>query len=897
MPDAIHTTNATCCYCGVGCGVLIEHDGARILGVRGDPSHPANLGRLCGKGATLHLSDAETRLLRPELRLAKELGRAPTDWDTALEHVAERLAETIREHGPESVAFYVSGQLLTEDYYAFNKLARALIGTPHIDSNSRLCMSSAVVGYKRSLGADAPPCCYEDLELSDCVLIIGANPAFAHPVLFRRLEAARATRPELRVIVIDPRRTDTCELADLHLALRPGTDVALLHGLLHILLRDRLIDRRFIAEHTEGFEPLQALAADYPPERVARLCALQVADIERAARWIGKASRWLSLWCMGLNQSSSGTAKNSALINLHLATGQIGKPGAGPFSLTGQPNAMGGRETGTLANLLPGHREAARADHRAEVAAYWGVHGVPGPGLSAIELFDAVADGRIKALWIACTNPAQSLPDQQRVHEALAACPLVVVQEAFAGTETCAHADVLLPAAGWGEKDGTVTNSERRISPVRRAVPPAGQARPDWAIVCEVARRLEQRLRPGQPSLFAFDSAAALFDEFAPLTAGRDLDYSGLSHALLDRLGPQQWPFQPGARQGLARLYEDGRFPTASGRARFLAEHHQAPLESPDGQFPLLLNSGRLRDQWHGMSRTGGVAQLYGHAPEPALGLSPTDLAARNLDDGQLVRVSSRRGTLVVPVQADTGLRPGQAWLPMHWGNRFLTGLGSNRLTQPGHDPLSHQPELKLSAIDIAPVHLPWRLYALVEGMGLADLDRLRPLLEVFPYASLGLIGRERRALVLRAAALCAPGAERLAALDERLGLNGPCLRYEDAARGISKRIRLEEARLTALRLAGETRSWRWLTESWRQGTLPDIPPRLLLAPLDASPGAALHVDPMVCVCLNVNARQIREGLEQGLGIPALQTALRCGTQCGSCLPEIRRMAREFAAQ
>ncbi|WP_165679213.1 molybdopterin-dependent oxidoreductase, partial [Metapseudomonas otitidis] len=366
------TTATTCCYCGVGCGVLIEHDGARILGVAGDPAHPANFGRLCSKGSSLHLSgDPAARALRPELRLAKGLARSATDWDTALEHAAERFATTLAEHGPDSVAFYVSGQLLTEDYYAFNKLARALVGTHNIDSNSRLCMSSAVVGYKRSLGADAPPCSYEDIEQADCVLIVGSNMAFAHPVLFRRLEAAKAQRPEMKVIVIDPRRTDTCELADLHLAILPGTDVALFHGLLHLLLWEGWVDHGFIAAHTEGFDALKALVRDYGPAQVAQTCGIDAADLQRCAEWIGRTPRLLSLWCMGLNQSSAGSAKNSALINLHLATGQIGRPGTGPFSLTGQPNAMGGRETGSLSNLLPGHREAGDAGHRQEVAAYW----------------------------------------------------------------------------------------------------------------------------------------------------------------------------------------------------------------------------------------------------------------------------------------------------------------------------------------------------------------------------------------------------------------------------------------------------------------------------------------------------------------------------------------------
>lgn len=898
MHEPLQITAATCCYCGVGCGVLIEHDGQRILGVRGDPAHPANLGRLCSKGATLHLTgDPGSRVLHPQLRLARELGRATTDWDTALEHAAERFAATIREHGPESVAFYVSGQLLTEDYYAFNKLARALIGTPHIDSNSRLCMSSAVVGYKRSLGADAPPCSYEDLELADCVLIIGSNPAFAHPVLFRRLEAARARRPEMRVIVVDPRHTDSCELADLHLALRPGTDVALLHGLLHILLRDGHIDQHFIAEHTEGFEALQALVQDYPPQRVSELCGLTVDALEQVARWIGTAPRWLSLWCMGMNQSSSGSAKNSALINLHLATGQVGKPGAGPFSLTGQPNAMGGRETGTLANLLPGHREAGDPTHRAEVARYWGVDAIPGAGLSAVELFEAVAAGRIKALWIACTNPAQSMPDQQRIHQALAACPFVVVQEAFATTETCQYADLLLPAASWGEKEGTVTNSERRISHVRRAVPPPGSARADWAIVCDFARRLEQRLRPGSPSLFDFTSPAALFDEFKQLTAGRDLDYSGLSHALLDRLGPQQWPFPPGASAGTARLYEDGLFPTPNGRARFLAEPFREPLERPQDDRPLLLNTGRLRDQWHGMSRTGGVAQLFGHAPEPVLGLHVSDLAARGLRCGDLVRVTSGRGSLVLTVQQDASVQPGQAWLPMHWGDRFLKGLGTNVLTQSGYDPLSRQPELKISAVRIEAVHLPWRLYVLAEGRGPADVAVLRPLLELLPFASLGLTGRTRSALVLRAAAEQAPDADWLERLDAQLGLQGALLGYEDPAAGISKRIRIEQGRITGLRLAGEARARDWLTALWNAGEPLTIPPRLLLAPLDNPPGQQLQTDRVVCNCLNVGAGRIRAALESGLDIPALQASLRCGTQCGSCLPEIRRMAREQPAR
>ncbi|MGU5260573.1 nitrate reductase [Pseudomonas aeruginosa] len=891
----LRTTASTCCYCGVGCGVLIEHDGERILGVQGDPRHPANFGRLCSKGASLHLTgDLQARALYPQLRLGKQLARARSDWESALEHAAGRFAETIREHGPDSVAFYISGQLLTEDYYAFNKLARALVGTNNIDSNSRLCMSSAVVGYKRSLGADAPPCSYEDLDCADCVLIAGSNMAFAHPVLFRRLEAAKAARPEMRIVVIDPRRTDTCELADLHLALLPGTDVALFHGILHILLWEDWIDRSFIAEHTEGFADLKELVRDYTPAAVADICGIDRADLQRCAEWIGRSPRFLSLWCMGLNQSSAGSAKNSALINLHLATGKIGRAGCGPFSLTGQPNAMGGRETGSLANLLPGHREAADPGHRAEVAHYWGVEQLPtSPGLSAIELFDAVHDGRIKALWIACTNPAQSLPDQRKIHEALARCPFVVVQEAFAGTETCQYADLLLPAASWGEKEGSVTNSERRVSHVRRAVPPPGEARQDWNIVCDFARRLEGHLRPAKPGLFAFADSRSLFDEYKLLTAGRDLDISGLSYALLDRLGPQQWPFPTGAEQGTARLYADGRFPTASGRAQLVAEPYRAAQEKRDARYPLTLNTGRLRDQWHGMSRTGTCARLFGHEEEALVHLHPEELRRRQLRDGQLVRLKSRRGALILPVSADDSVRPGQAFLPMHWGDRFLKGLGCNVLTLPAFDPLSKQPELKHAGVQVESVELPWRLFALVETDIQARFEALRALCEIFDHASFSLAGRERPALLVSAAHHEAPGADLLERIDRQLELlDGPILAYDDPRRAIGKRVRLEDGRIVAVRLAGETLARDWLKELWLTGRADSELRRWLLAPLGAAPGRPSQGagGKTLCSCQNVSQQTVLGGIARGLDLDGLKREFGCGTGCGSCVPEIKRL-------
>ncbi|MFY7855446.1 MAG: molybdopterin-dependent oxidoreductase, partial [Rubrivivax sp.] len=464
-------TRTTCPYCGVGCGVIVQHEAGAVTGVRGDPDHPANRGRLCSKGQSLHLTaaphvTAQVRVLQPLRRAARGLPLQPVTWDDAAQDVAQRLADIVQRHGPDAVGFYLSGQLLTEDYHAFNKLARAVVGTNNVDTNSRLCMSSAVSGMTAAFGADSVPACYDDLDHAATVFIAGSNMAWAHPVLYRRLEAARAARPDLRVIVADPRRTETAAEATLHLPLLPGTDVVLFHAMLHVMLWEQLIDAAYIAQHTTGFAALRDRVREFTPAHAARVCGLKADDIVTAARWFagvqddGSRTPTLSLWCQGLNQSVAGTDKNTALINLHLATGQIGRPGAGPLSLTGQPNAMGGREVGGLAPLLPGHRVVANPQHRAEVAALWGVPALPDrPGKRAVELFQAAADGEVRALWIVCTNPAQSLPDQALVRRALERCELVVVQDTCRTTATVAYADVVLPAAGWAEKEGTVTNS------------------------------------------------------------------------------------------------------------------------------------------------------------------------------------------------------------------------------------------------------------------------------------------------------------------------------------------------------------------------------------------------------------------------------------------------------
>src|SRR5262249_52577080 len=455
------------------------------------------------------------------------------------------------------------------------------------------------------LGADAPPCCYEDVDRADTILIAGSNAAFAHPVLYRRIEDARAASPDLKLIVIDPRATLTARAADLHLAIRPGTDVMLFNAMLSVMRREGLLDRGYIEAHTEGFAAIEALVSTCTPVFAAKVCDVSPEAIVQAARWFGRAKSALSLYCQGLNQSADGTHKNSALINLHLATGQIGRPGAGPFSLTGQPNAMGGREVGGMANLLSAHRDLADPGHRAEIARLWGVPALPAaPGKTAVELFEAIGRGEVRMVWIAGTNPAQSMPDANAVREALRRAEFVVVQDAFCDAEPCEYADLLLPAAAWGEKEGTVTNSERRISRVRAAIPASGAARPDWEIAQAFARRLAARLgRPQAAALFAYRSAEEIFDEHRVTTQGRDLDITGLTYARLEERGPQQGPLPPGADGGRARLYADGVYPTATGRARFVAARYVAPVETPDEEFPLRLTTGRLRDQWHTMTR------------------------------------------------------------------------------------------------------------------------------------------------------------------------------------------------------------------------------------------------------------------------------------------------------
>jgi len=916
---------STCCYCGVGCGVIVQTEqrpqGVVITGVRGDPSHPANFGKLCTKGSTLHLTaGAAGRLLYPQLRPRDPMGRPrdpkgrPRDeqarrragtvrmhWDGALALAAERFGRVIREHGPDAVAFYISGQLLTEDYYVFNKLAKGLIGTNNVDTNSRLCMSSAVSGYKATLGADAPPACYEDIDHAGCLFISGSNTAYAHPILYRRIEAARARNPGLKMIVVDPRRTDTARDADLHLAILPGTDVALCHAMLHVLLWEGLCDMDYIRAHTEreSFDALRDRVREFTPAAASEVCGVAAADIVTAAKWFGQSRATLSLYCQGLNQSANGTHNNAALINLHLATGQIGRPGAGPFSLTGQPNAMGGREVGGMANLLPAHRDLADPAHRAEVAALWGVDSVPAkPGKTAVELFQALRSGEVRAVWIACTNPAQSMPDATLVRAALERAEFVVLQEAYAHTDTTPYADLLLPASTWGEKDGTVTNSERRITRVRAAVPPPGEARHDWVIARDFALALGRELgselnHADAGRLFAYASAEDVFNEHRATTRGRDLDISGMSYALLEQ-GPQQWPLREGESTGAARLYTDGVYPTPSGRARFALTDHKPTAEKTDARYPLHFNTGRLRDHWHGMTRTGRVPQLYGHVEEPLLAMNALDMRRRGLADGDIARVSSRRGEIAVRVAASEDMRAGQTYLPMHWGSQFMNSPGANALTVPDFDPQSRQPELKHAAVRVDKLDLPWEMVvmrAVSEADAPAVLAAAQPLLAEFGYATLGLFGREHPAVILRAAN-AVPAAEELVERIDRCFVFDPAasLSYADARRGVAKRVTVADGRVAGVRLSGETAARDWLKQAVAEGMAIDTVRRWVLAPVSTPPAGSNTRGRIVCNCHDVSENEISAEVAAGADLSALQDKLKCGTECGSCVPELKRL-------
>ena len=877
----------TCAYCGVGCGVLgkPEPDG-RDLVVTGDTAHPANFGRLCSKGSALGSTvGLEGRLLHPMI------GNKRASWDEAVGLVAKRFKETIARHGPDSVAFYVSGQLLTEDYYAANKLMKGFIGSGNIDTNSRLCMASAVVAHKLAFGADLVPGCYEDLELADLVVFSGHNAAWTHPVLFRRMEQAKDRGQ--RHVVIDPRRTDTAEVADLHLALKPQMDVRLWNGLLADLLRRGVVDRPFVAAHVAGFDEVAAelARADQSISAVAADCGVAPSDLELFFRWFAETPKTVSLFSMGANQSAQGTAKGAAIINAHLATGRIGKPGACPFSITGQPNAMGGRETGGMANTLAAHMDFDEAS-RARVARFWGADKVAEkPGLKAVEMFEAVRSGRIKALWVMATNPAVSMPDGDKVREALAKCPFVVVSDCIAETDTTAFAHVKLPAMGWSEKDGTVTNSERRISRQRALFPAAGEARADWRIVADVGSAM------GFADAFSWRTSGQVFREYARMTAyentghenaGRFLHlgpFAGLTADEYDALEPVQWPVT--ADGGAPRLFTDGRFQFPDGRARMVPVAAAGPAEAVDLTYPLALNTGRVRDHWHTMTRTGLAPELCRHTPEPYVEIHPADAQPLGVADGRLTRVQTRQGEAVAIARVTDRQRPGSVFMPMHWTAVYAAHGRSNTLVAPRVDARSGQPEFKHTPARVRPYRETWR------GFFLAHESWKAP-------AGLDLVWRRipQGACQLHEFAGRGDEAEREAlrkALTRDVGHDA--LRFEDAKTGALREAWIAGGRLERLLFitcTGALPPRDWLAELFALEELSPMDRALLL--VGRAPGQPIETGPIVCACRGVRQAKIEAAIAEGCGsVDAVAEATGAGSSCGSCRPEIARLLSQSA--
>ncbi len=878
------TVETTCPYCGVGCGVEVTVLGGTRVRVRGLADHPANRGKLCSKGSAL----AETVSHEGRLRYPRVDGRE-TGWDEALDTLAARFRAIIEEHGPDAVAFYVSGQLLTEDYYVANKLMKGFIGSANIDTNSRLCMSSAVAGHKRAFGADTVPGCYEDLELADLVVFAGSNAAWCHPVLYQRIVRARRERADgehpLRVVVIDPRRTATCDIADLHLPLRPGTDAVLFNGLFAWLHDQGYGDPLFVGEQCDGFEEALRIARWYAPSpvAVAEHCGLAVEQVETFYRWFARTPRTVTLFSQGVNQSSSGTDKVNAILNCHLFTGRIGLPGAGPFSLTGQPNAMGGREVGGLANQLAAHMDFEREEHVDLVERFWQAPGMARrPGLKAVEMFRALDEGRIRAIWIMGTNPAVSLPDSNRVRRALSRCPLVVVSDCVE-TDTTDFAHILLPAATWGEKEGTVTNSERRISRQRAFLEPPGEARPDWWILSRFAQRL---------GFAGFDYAGPheIFREHARLSAfenggERDFDLSGLQdidRAAYDALEPVQWPvLAPG--QGTARLLGRSGFYTPNRRARFVAVTPRPPAHLTDPDYPLVLNTGRVRDQWHTMTRTGRSPRLTGHVSEPYAELHPLDARERGIEDGCLVQLSSRWGEVIVRARVADSQQRGCIFVPMHWNDRFASAARADALVNPALDPVSGQPEFKHTPVRVVRYAPVW--YGFV-------LTRREIVPEQATYWS-----RARREGLWHYELAGEEAPQDWAACARRMliddtGGQGDWAELFDTAASTYRAALFDGERLEACIFIGP--DFRLPERDWLVRLFAEerLDPRQRQRVLAGTPGAdQKDAGRIVCSCFSVGRNTLIEAIREGATTPeALGECLQAGTNCGSCVPELRAL-------
>ena len=870
MTSEPQTVKTTCPYCGVGCGILATPKDDGSVSIAGDPDHPANFGRLCSKGAAL----GETLGLEGR-QLSPMVDGVDVDWDTALDAAASRLKAIIEVHGPNAVGLYGSGQLLTEDYYVANKLMKGFVGTANIDTNSRLCMASSVAAHKRAFGADTVPGAYEDFELADLIVLAGSNLAWCHPVLYQRILAAKAKRPDMRIVVIDPRRTHAAEAADLHLSIVSDGDVALFSGLLAHLVAANGTDDHFVANHTSGFDAALAMAGPWTIGKVANATGLLSSGVALFYDLFAATEKVVTIFSQGVNQSLSGTDKANAIINCHLATGRIGRPGMGPFSITGQPNAMGGREVGGLANMLAAHMDFEHADR---VASFWNAPNIARkPGLKAVDLFDALAERRIKALWVMATNPVVSMPDADGARQAMLECDTVIVSDMYATTDTARCAAIFFPAAGWGEKSGTVTNSERRISRQRNFLPLPGGARPDWWIICEIAKRL------GFSQAFDFTSPAEIFAEHAALSgfenAGtRDFDIAELASADYEAIKPIQWPITEG--RGRVRHFADGKFYTPDGRARFFPTPPPPPKATAPGQ--LILNTGRVRDHWHTMTRTGNTARLSGHYAEPFVEIHPEDADRMGIRGTTLVQLQNERGRAIVRAQITDRQRKGTIFAPMHWTGSFSSQGRINTLVAPLADPVSGQPGLKMSAVSAAPEKVRFYGFAVSHG---------RPNCSELDYWALARTegGWRTELAIYETPHNLDAQVERFFGIEKGIDV----LTLTDARSGRNSFAGFAGPRLVfALWLSPDpvlvSRQWA----SARLGEHHDDT-TARSAILSGRPGAdRADPGPLVCSCFGVGANQIAELAQTGKAttVDAVGAVLNAGTNCGSCRTEIRRI-------
>ena len=880
IDPAASATRTTCPYCGVGCGVLATPDNNGGAAIAGDPAHPANLGRLCSKGSalgeTLGLAD---RLLHPMIRCSKGTMERVA-WADALDHVANRFAHIIKRDGPGAVAFYLSGQLLTEDYYVANKLMKGFLGSANVDTNSRLCMSSTVAGHRRAFGADTVPGCYEDLDQADLLVLVGSNAAWCHPVLFQRMLANKVGRGA-RMVVIDPRRTDTAGDADLFLGLKPGTDTALFSGLLVHLAEAGALDQDYIDAHTGGFDQALARARSIAGGTAATALAtgLAEADVAEFFQMFRDTPRVVTLFSQGVNQSAQGTDKVNAIINCHLATGRIGKPGASPFSLTGQPNAMGGREVGGLANQLAAHMAFTPPDID-RVRRFWKAPVIAThEGLKAVQMFEAIGRGEIKALWVIGTNPAVSLPDADAARAALKKLELFVVSENVRSNDTVnAGAHVLLPAQAWGEKSGTVTNSERRISRQRAFLEPPGETRPDWWIVSEVAKRL------GFGQAFDFTSAADIFREHAALSAfenngARDFDIGALralSDDAFDAMEPVLWPAREDATL-VPRLFADGGFFTNDRKARFVAPEIPRLRSETSAGRPLRLNTGRIRDQWHTMTRSGLSPRLGQHLPEPFVEIHPDDAVRYGLADGDFARLVSDYGQCTLRVAVSERQQRGMLFAPIHWSEETASSARVGALAAPFTDPFSGQPENKATPVSIAPYEYVFRGFVLSQVR--LDLP--------------GHVWSARVAVQGGFGYLFADNAD-LARWQPwlRSVTSGDLAEYSDFGGGVYRAASFVQGRIEACLFAGPARDagdWNAVKSLFALEMLSDDQRRMLLS--GKSTDGLASAGPIVCACFGVGRNTICDAIAAGAGTSVeIGARLKAGTNCGSCIPELKRL-------